>query len=64
MTDTNTFLATAASASANGSNSASGAADHFLINPWIGIIVLCALVITGAVAVIREIRIEDEENNS
>mgnify|MGYP003136578516 CR=1 FL=1 len=34
---------------------------HFLISPWLGLIGLGALVISGAVAVIREIQIEEEE---
>ena len=34
---------------------------HYIVDPMIGLIVLSVLVITGAVAVIREIKIEDEE---
>lgn len=36
----------------------------FIIDPWLGIIGLGVLIVTGAIAVIREIRIEDKENNS
>ena len=35
--------------------------DDFIINPWLALIALSVLVITGAVAVIREIEIEEED---
>lgn len=35
--------------------------DGFMINPWLGLIGLGVLVISGAVAVIREIEIEEED---
>ena len=35
--------------------------DGFLINPWLGLIGLGVLVVSGAVAVIREIEIEEED---
>ncbi len=37
---------------------------NFIIEPWLGLIGLSVLIITGAIAVVREIRIEEEENNS
>jgi len=43
---------------------APAATGDFIINPWLGIIGLCVLIVTGAIAVIREIQIEDRENKS
>jgi len=45
-------------------SSANGISDQsaFLINPWLDLIILGALVITGAVAVIREIEIEEQDS--
>ena len=37
------------------------AADSFLINPWLGLIGLCVLVVTGAIAVIYEIHVEENQ---
>lgn len=39
----------------------SNAAGHFIINPWLGLIGLGILLVTGAIAVIREIQIEEED---
>ncbi len=61
LSPTSGLVATSAS---QGAEAATQAGSHFLINPWLGLIGLSVLVITGAIAVIREIRIEDEENNS
>ena len=35
--------------------------DDFIVSPWLGLIVLSIFVITGAIAVIREIQIEEED---
>ncbi|MAP95873.1 MAG: hypothetical protein CMK07_13060 [Ponticaulis sp.] len=43
---------------------AQGAENQFLINPWLGLIGLAALVLSGAIAVIREIQIEEEDGNA
>ena len=40
---------------------ASSASPDYLINPWMGLIGLAVLVISGAVAVVREILIEEED---
>lgn len=53
---------TAAQASEATTTSGAASSGGFIIDPWVGLIVLCVLVITGAIAVIREIRIEDDEN--
>ena len=34
---------------------------HLLMNPWLGLIGLGVLVLSGAIAVIREIQIEEED---
>ncbi len=42
--------------------SATGSAEpNLLMNPWVGLIGLGVLVLSGAVAVIREIQIEEED---
>lgn len=55
-------LTTAAQATETTTSSGSASSGGFIVDPWVGLIVLCVLVITGAIAVIREIRIEDDEN--
>lgn len=40
---------------------AGDAVSHFIINPWLGLIGLGVLLVTGAIAVIREIQIEEED---
>ena len=32
--------------------------------PWVGLIVIASLLVTGAVAIVREIRIENEESRA
>ena len=50
-----------ASGAASGSSEAATATSHFLISPWLGLIILSVMVITGAIAVIREIQIEEDD---
>lgn len=54
-------LASDALTSVTNSEAAMTGQDGFLINPWLGLIGLGVLVISGAVAVIREIEIEEED---
>lgn len=62
--DTTVFAASSLNAAPPANAEAASAAGQFIIDPWLGLIGLCVLVITGAIAVIREIRIEDDENKS
>lgn len=59
-----TFVSEGSGEAVSAATSNAGLDAQFIINPYLGLIGLCVLIITGAVAVIREIQIEDNETDT
>ncbi|MFC6196457.1 hypothetical protein [Ponticaulis profundi] len=55
------YINTVTVADSGAMEQAARASSDFLISPWLGLIGLAVLVVTGAVAVIHEIQVEKDD---